>query len=53
MPPAKKTPAARLEVETLAYIDPHMRNSELEVWIRPGSDKIVCISPAYCNGPHG
>ena len=51
MPPAKKAPAARLEVETLAYIDPHMRNSELEVWVRPGSDKIVCISPAYGLGP--
>ena len=47
MAPPKKTPAARLEVETLAYINPHLRNSDFEVWVRPGADKVVCISPAY------
>ncbi len=46
MPPRKKEATERLDIEQQAYINPMTRASKFEVFLRPGCNQIVSISPA-------
>lgn len=49
MPPKKA--AQRVAVEEVAYQNPFVRDSDFEVFLRPGCEKIISITPSYGLGP--